>query len=79
MLKQGFRIHVTVTPNARKAQVTKLSETEYRVSVHAAPQDGEANRALIALLADYLAVPKSTIKIVRGLSSRKKILEIGWS
>ena len=72
-----LRINVTVKPNAKKSQVMKLSETAYRVSVHAAPHDGEANLALIALLADYFSVPKSTIKIVRGLSSRKKVLEIG--
>jgi uncharacterized protein (TIGR00251 family) len=72
-----FRINVTVKPNAKKSQVTKLSGTEYRVSVHAAPSDGKANLALIALLADYFSVSKSTIKIIRGLSSRKKVLEIG--
>jgi uncharacterized protein (TIGR00251 family) len=73
----GFRIGVTVRVNASKAEVTQISETEYRVSVDAPPQDGEANRALIALLADHFSVPKSTIKIVRGRSSRGKFLEIG--
>ena len=72
-----FRIDVTVRPNAKTPQVTKVSETEYRVSVHAAPHDGEANLALIEQLADYFSVRKSTIKIVRGLFSRKKVLEIG--
>jgi uncharacterized protein (TIGR00251 family) len=73
----GFRIGVTVRVNASKSEVTKISETEYRVSVGASPQDGQANRALIALLAEHFSVPKSTIKIVRGRSSRKKFLEIG--
>ncbi len=71
----AFRIEVAVKPNAKRAAVVKISETEYRVFVHAPPQQGEANRALIVLLADYFSVPKSTIKIVRGLASRKKILE----
>jgi uncharacterized protein (TIGR00251 family) len=73
----GFTIDVTVKPHARKPEIVRISEIRYRVFVHAPPHEGEANRALIELLADYFSVPKSAIKIVRGLSSRKKILEIG--
>ena len=72
----AFRIVVTVKPNVRKDEVKKISESEYRVSVHAPPQAGKANQALSELLADYFAVPKSTIKIIRGHSSRKKFIEI---
>jgi uncharacterized protein len=73
----GFKIGVTVSPNAKRTQVTKISENEYRVSVDVPPRDGEANQRLLALLAEHFCVPKSTIKILRGHSSRKKFLEIG--
>ena len=70
------RISVTVKPNARKSLIAKLSETDYRVSVHAPAQDGEANRVLIELLAQHFDVPKTTIRIVHGHSSRRKLVEI---
>ena len=68
---------MTVKPNAKSATITKLSDTEYRVSVHAPAEDGKANRAVIELLAEYFGVPKSAIKIVRGQFARKKWVEIG--
>jgi len=70
------RISVTVKPNARKSLVAKLSETDYRVSVHAPAQHGEANRVLVELLAQHFDVPKTTIRIVHGHSSRRKLVEI---
>lgn len=38
--------------------------------------DGEANEAIVALLAKHLGVAKSTIQIVRGESGREKVLRI---
>jgi uncharacterized protein len=73
----ALNICVTVKPNAKSAAVTKLTETEYRVTLHAPAQDGKANRALIELLADYFHVPKSAIMIVRGEFARKKLVKIG--
>lgn len=72
-----LRIAVTVKPQARKESVTQISESEYRVAVHAPPVDGKANRAVIELLAEHFSVPKSSIKIIRGESARKKLIEIG--
>ena len=71
------KIAVAVKPNAKKAQVIKLSDSEYRIAVRAPAQDGKANQAVIEILADYLGVTKSAVKIIRGHSSRHKLLEIG--
>lgn len=70
------KISLTVKPNARHAGVEKISDTEFRVAVRAPAQEGAANRAVIEALAEFFAVPKSTIRIVRGQSSRKKLIEI---
>jgi uncharacterized protein (TIGR00251 family) len=70
------KISVTVTPNSRNAAVTEVSAREYRVSVHAPARDGKANEAVIEVLAEYFAVPKSRIKIARGHSARKKVVVI---
>jgi uncharacterized protein (TIGR00251 family) len=71
------RISVTVKPAARQAQVSKLSETEYRVAVKAPAEGGRANDALIGALAQYFAIPKSQIKIIHGHASRRKLVELG--
>jgi uncharacterized protein len=70
------RISVTVKPNARNASVTPVSDREYRISVQAPARDGKANDAVIEILADYFAVPKSKIKIIRGHTGRKKLVAI---
>jgi uncharacterized protein (TIGR00251 family) len=69
-------ISVTVKPNAKLAAITKLTDSEYRVAVHAPAENGKANRALIELLARYFCVPKSAIRIIRGQFARKKLIEI---
>ena len=46
-----------------------------KARVAAPPQDGKANAALIALIADALGIGKSKVRIVSGLSSRMKIIE----
>lgn len=70
------RIYVTVKPNAKRADITPISDTEFRVAVPAPAQDGKANEALIEILAGYFRVPKSTITILRGHSARKKLIEL---
>ena len=47
-----------------------------RVRIRESPVDGQANRALIALLADRLGIPKSAVRIVSGLRSRNKVVEL---
>jgi uncharacterized protein (TIGR00251 family) len=70
-------ISVAVKPQAKKESVTQVSANEYRVAVKAPPHDGKANLAVIELLSDYFAVPKSQIKIIRGHKAKKKVLAIG--
>lgn len=69
------RISVTVKPNSRSAALAKLSETENRAAFCEPARDGKANAALIGLVARYFNLPKSKILIVRGHSSRRKVLE----
>ncbi len=42
----------------------------------AVPEDGKANKALIALLSKTVKIPKSSIKFISGETSRKKILRL---
>ena len=63
-------------PKAKKVGVEKISEDTYRVRVHAAPDKGAANKEVISSLAEYFAVPPSKIRIVRGQTSRSKVVLI---
>ncbi len=47
-----------------------------RVRVAAAPVDGKANEALERLLASALEVPRSSVRVVVGLTSRRKQVEV---
>lgn len=76
MIVMARRISVTVRPNSKSATITKVGEGEYRAMVGEPAREGKANRALIDLLALHLGIAKSTIKIVHGHSSRRKIVEL---
>ena len=47
-----------------------------RVKVAAAPQKGRANEAALKLLAGTLGLPPAALRIVRGASSRDKVILI---
>jgi uncharacterized protein (TIGR00251 family) len=70
------RIAVIVKPKARKPEIVKISPENYRIAVREPAQNGQANEAVINLLAEHLGIPKSKLKIVRGVSSRHKLIEI---
>ena len=72
-----MRIIVRVIPRSSKNAIGWERESEtLKVRLTAPPVDGAANEALIALLAERLALPKRSISIVRGATSRQKTLEI---
>lgn len=53
-----------------------IADDRVQVRVTAIAQDGEANAAVIALLAAALDVPKRAITLVRGATARHKVLAI---
>lgn len=71
------RIWVTVKPQAKRQEVKKIADGEYSVSVSAPARKGKANEAVRELLAEHFSVPKSSIRIIRGETARRKLVEIG--
>jgi len=69
-------ITVKVQPRASKPRVERTGDGEFKVRVHAAPEGGRANEAVVALLAGYFHVPRAGVRILRGASSRRKIVSI---
>ena len=70
-----MRITVKVIPRSSKNRI-EWEQGNLKVRLTAPPVDGLANEALIALLAERLALPKRAITIVRGATSRQKTVEI---
>ncbi len=68
-------VNVRVIPRARRNQITVDADGTVRVHTTAAPTDGAANDAVIKMLAKHFDVPKTSIKIIRGHTSRDKIIE----
>lgn len=71
-----MRFRVWVTPFARKSEVVRVEGDELIVRLHAIPEKGKANEALIALLAEYFGVPKRSVSIDAGRSGRVKYVSI---
>lgn len=46
------------------------------VTTHSKPMDGEANKSIITLLSRFLNIPKTRIKIISGIKSKTKIVEV---
>ncbi len=69
-------IKVKVKPNAKKNEIKKIDENHFEVKTTAVPEKGKANEKVIEILSDYLSIPKSKIKLIRGGKTREKIFEI---
>ncbi len=61
-----------VTPRASRERIEVTPEGLVKVYVTAPPAEGEANAAVLKLLAKALRVPKTSLMIVRGAASREK-------
>ena len=69
-------IAVKVVPRAAKNEVVGWFEGALKVRVQAPPEDGRANRALEALLAEALGLKKNAVAVVAGRSSAHKRVEV---
>jgi uncharacterized protein (TIGR00251 family) len=70
------RINVTVSPGARRSDLVGRHGDGWRARIAAPPERGRANEALCKLLAEALAVPRSSVRVVAGQSARAKVVEI---
>lgn len=76
-----IRLDIKVTPKASADRVQGWTEDEQggrvlKIMVTAPPEDGKANKAVIALLAKRLKLPKSAIELASGETARRKTLLI---
>jgi len=67
---------VKVQPRAKATRVAGRVGLAYRLQLAAPPVDGKANEECIAFLAGVAGVAKSRVRILSGLTSRMKVVEI---
>jgi uncharacterized protein len=69
-----------VQPKARRNAILGVAPDRegpaLRVAVSAPPEDGKANAAVIALLAEAFDVAKAAVSVVMGATDRRKLVEI---
>jgi uncharacterized protein (TIGR00251 family) len=72
----GVTLAVKVQPRASSEEIGEPLGNELRVKVTAPPVDAAANEALVRLLARRLNCPRGAVQLVRGHTSRHKIVKV---
>ena len=70
------RFTVKVHPRARRSAVTGRLGDAWKLDLTAPPVEGKANDECVRLLAELVGVPRARVRIVTGLTSRTKVVEI---
>ncbi len=65
-----------VYPNAARNEVAGFADGVLRVKIAAPPLKGKANKELLAFLSQALGVDKGTLTIIKGHTSRNKVIAI---
>lgn len=74
--KEGVRLEIKVQPRSSRNQMAGVQDGILKIKLTAPPVDGEANLALIEYLSSLLGVPKRSINLIKGETSRNKLVEI---
>lgn len=74
--ERGVTFAVKVTPRAARDEIVGIENEMLKIRLHAPPVEGKANRVLIEFVAALLGVARTRIEIVRGASSRIKVLRV---
>jgi len=73
---KGLTFAVKVHPRARKNAITGTVGDALKLALTAPPVDGKANLAVIEFFADFFQIPRSSVTIASGASSRNKVVRI---
>jgi len=72
----AITLDILVQPRASRAKIGPMHDGRLKIAVTAPPVDGEANAAVVELIAKRLGIARGAIEIVAGTGSRKKTLRI---
>ena len=71
-----MKIYIKAKPLSKDEKIEKIDDYNFIVFVKAPPVQGRANQAIIKLISEYFGVSISRVTILRGHTSRNKIIEI---
>lgn len=74
--KDFFVLAIYVVPRSSKSEIVGLYNDCLKIKISAQPHDNEANEELVRFLSGRLKLPKSNIKIIKGLMQKKKTVSI---
>ena len=72
----GVSLAIKLQPRASANEIGEPLGNELRIKVTAPPVDAAANEALIRLLAERLDCPRGRIELLRGHTSRHKVVKV---
>jgi uncharacterized protein (TIGR00251 family) len=72
----GVTFAVKLHPRARKSAITGEIGDALKLSLTTPPIEGRANQACIEFLAKFLKVPRSSVTIASGQTSRNKVIHV---
>ena len=72
----GVTFAVKVHPRAKKNAITGELADALRLSLTSPPVEGRANQACIEFFAKLLKVPRSSVTIASGQTSRQKVIRV---
>ena len=72
----GVWLSIKLQPRASANEIGEALGNELRVKVTAPPVDSAANEALIRFLADKLDCARNQVELVRGQTSRHKVIKL---
>jgi uncharacterized protein len=70
----GVCLSVKVQPRAARNEIAGVLGQELKIKVTAPPVDSAANEELVAFLAETLGCPKNAVALLRGQTSRHKVI-----
>ena len=70
------RLEVYIQPRASKSEVVGMHDGIIKIRIAAPAVENAANLGLVDFIAERLGVAKRSVRIVSGLTSRRKVLEI---
>ncbi|NTV66546.1 MAG: DUF167 domain-containing protein [Chlorobaculum sp.] len=69
-------LSVRVQPRSSKSGVAGMYGEQIKICLKSAPVDNAANKECCELLAKALGVPRSSVSVMNGASSRSKVLKV---
>ena len=73
---KGVVVGIKVVPSSSKTRIAGMLDGMIKVTVAAAPEKGKANKCLTDLLAKKLSLKKKNVRVVSGMTSQIKKIEI---